>query len=365
MTITTLPDFAVPNQARSRSITAENPTGAPGAGGTEASRLGPGRKGRPCLTLEAGESTVLAEIDGPGVIRHMWFTLPRTTEAGPYVLRDLILRITWDEAGMSAVEVPFGDFFATGFAHPSQMTSAAVVVAPTAGFNWYLPMPFGRSAQIEVVNEHDGPVPGFFYQIDYSLETLQEPCGYFHAQWRRSNGTTAQGEDHVILDGVQGQGSYVGTYIGLTALERFWWGEGEVKFYIDGDDARPTVCGTGLEDYVGGAWGFQPHLGAEPTPRSQTFCSPYLGYHQRLVEDQTKSSPYDPTMPPSHGMYRWHLPDPVRFQEDLKVTVQQIGDRGGRLFERSDDVCSTAYWYQTDPAGTGHMLPAAPEREPR
>ncbi|MGQ7787287.1 glycoside hydrolase family 172 protein [Nesterenkonia sp. K-15-9-6] len=352
-------------EAKSRSITAENPQGAPKGGAHQASRLGPGRKGRPCIALAEGETAVLADIDGPGVIRHMWFTLPRQTEAGPFVLRDLVLRITWDDAPVAAVEVPFGDFFATGFAEPSTMNSAAVVVAPTGGFNWYLPMPFSRSARIEVVNQHEGPVPGFFYQIDYSLEALPADHGYFHAQWRRSNATTVPGEDHVILDGVKGSGSYVGTFIGVTALSRFWWGEGEVKFYLDGDETHPTICGTGLEDYVGGAWGFQSYLGVDPVPRSQMFTSAYLGYHQRIVEDATKSSPYDITMPPSHGMYRWHLPDPVRFHDELRVTLQQIGDRGHRLFERVDDVCSTAYWYQNEPSGVAVSLPPALERAPR
>jgi hypothetical protein len=361
-----LPAYARLDRTRSRSINAENPRGEAGAGGTEASRLGPGRKGRPCITLPAGETTTIAEITGPGVIRHMWFTLPRSTDAGPFVLRDLVMRITWEGAAEPAVEVPFGDFFCTGFATASELYSEAVVVAPNGGFNWYVPMPFRRAARIEIVNQHPADVNGFFYQVSYSVDDeLGDDVGYLHALWRRTDGDGARGTDHVILDGVQGHGSYIGTFVGLTALERFWWGEGELKFFIDDDGDLPTICGTGLEDYVGGAWAFQEHLGAVPPPRVRTFSSSYLGYHQRLLEDATASSPYATAMPPSHGMYRWHLPDPIRFETGLRVTLQQIGDRGHHLFERMDDVCSTAFWYQDAPGGAREDLLPVERRRPR
>ncbi len=296
----------------------------------------------------------------------MWFTLPRTTAAGPFVLRDLVIRVTWDDAATPAIVVPFGDFFTSGFSTASEAYSAAFVVAPNGGFNCYLPMPFRTAARIEIINEHAGDIEGFFYQIDYSLDDeLGDEMGYLHAQWRRSDPAAPRGTDHTILEGITGRGSYVGTYIGVTSLERYWWGEGELKFFIDGDAERPTICGTGLEDYVGGAWAFQDHLGAVPVPRARTFTSAYLGYHQRLLEDETAISPYDTTMPPSHGMYRFHLPDPIRFQSDIRVTLQQIGDRGGYLFERADDVCSVAYWYQDGPAGSAYELPPAPSRVPR
>lgn len=363
----TIPAYAHLDGTLTRSISPENPTGEPGAGGTAASRLGAGRKGRPCITVPAGETATIADITGPGVIRHLWFTLPRTTSAGPYVLRDLVLRVTWDgEDDAPAIEMPFGDFFLSGFATATPVSSEAVVVAPNGGFNCYLPMPFRRSARIELVNQHAGDVEGIFFEISYSWgDELDESTGYLHTQWRRSDPAAPRGTDHTILDGVAGRGAYVGTYVGLTALERFWWGEGELKFFIDDDDDLPTICGTGLEDYVGGAWAFQDHLGPAPTPRARTFDSAYLGYHQRIVEDQTAYSPYDITMPPSHGMYRWHLPDPIRFDRGLRVTLQQIGDRGGMLFERSDDICTTAYLYQETPRGSGLVLPSAGLREPR
>lgn len=330
----------------SRSITAENPDGRSGAGGTAASPLGPGRKGRAYLPLPAGDILRLADIGGPGVIRHLWITVPDRTEAGPYVLRDLLLRISWDDAAEPAVEVPLGDFFCCGFGERARVTSAVMVVAPTGGMNCYLPMPFRGRAVIEIVSRHPGEIPCVFFQIDYTLgDEIGADVGLLHAQWRRTNADNSPGEDHVILDGVRGAGSYVGTFVALTALERFWWGEGEVKVYLDNED-RPTICGTGLEDYVGGAWGFQDHLGAEPEPRVHTFSAPYTGYHQRLVADRTGWSPYAPTMPPGHGMYRWHLADPIGFDAAIRVTLQQIGHDGHRLFERRDDVSSVAYWYQ-------------------
>lgn len=364
--MSSVPAFATFTSAVSRSISAENPTGAPGAGGTASSRLGPGRKGKPCITLASGETAVIADIEGQGVIRHLWFTLPRKTEAGPYVLRDLVLRITWDDAETPAINVPFGDFFCNGFANAAQVESAGVVVAPNGGFNFYLPMPFRSRARIELVNEHEGDIEGLFYTVDYSLgDDLSQASGYLHAQWQRSDPTAPRGTDHTILDRVDGRGVYVGTYVGLTALERYWWGEGELKFFLDGDDTLPTICGTGLEDYVGGAWAFQDHLGASPVPQPRTYSSEYLGYHQYVTEDDTAFSPYATGMPPQHGMYRWHLPDPIRFHSDLRVTLQQIGDRGGRLFERADDITSTAYFYLDSPEGVGPALPPAPLREPR
>ena len=361
-----LPSYLRDTGSRSRSITAENPTGAVGAGGSESSRLGPGRKGRPCIPIPVGESVVIADIEGPGVIRHLWFTLARVTDEGPNVLRNLVLVMTWDDAERPAVEVPIGDFFGCGFAEVAYQRSAAMLVAPNGGLNCYLPMPFASRARIELHNEHGGEVPYVFYQIDYSLEdSLPQGTMSLHAQWRRTNGDNALGEDHVILEGVSGPGSYVGTLVQLAQLERYWYGEGEVKFYIDDDDALPTIAGTGLEDYIGGAWAFQDHLGAVPPPTPQPFTALYAGYHQYVTEDSSQVSPYLTGMPPLHGMYRWHLPDPVRFTRALRVTLQQIGDRGGHLFERRDDIASVAYWYQMDPCGGSYRLPPVEERRPR
>ncbi|GAA0598662.1 DUF2961 domain-containing protein [Kribbella sandramycini] len=356
-----------PGRQRSRSINAENPTGAPGMAARTASALGPSRKGRPAIGLEPGETAVLAEIDGSGVIRHIWMTVPSGTAAGPWVLRDLVLRMWWDDAEQPAVEVPLGDFFCNGFGQRALVTSVPIVVAPTGGMNCYFPMPFRRRARIELTSEHPGQVGGIYYQIDYTVgDELGDDTAAFRAQWRRSNGSTAPAEDHVILDGISGSGHYVGTYIGLTALERYWWGEGEVKFYLDDDDAYPTQCSTGLEDYAGGAWAFQDALRVDPPPVALTFSAPYCGYPFYSAEDRTGASPFLTSTLQSHGMYRWHLPDPVIFHSTLKVTLQQIGAWDHGHFERADDISTVAYWYQ--PLADANVLPALPptaQRRPR
>lgn len=351
---------------RSRSINAENPSGAIGEAGQASSELGPGRKGSAYYSLPSGEALTLADIHGPGVIRHIWITLAESTEAGPFVLRDLVLRAYWDGSTSPSVEVPLGDFFCSGFGTGALVNSVPIVVAPTRGMNSYFPMPFRESALLTLESQHPGDLPHVFFQIDYTTgDEVPADAGYFHAQWRRSNGTTRLGEDHVIVDGIEGAGTYVGTYVALTSLSRFWWGEGEVKFYIDDDKQFPTLCSTGLEDYAGGAWAFQDELRASPEPDIMTFSAPYFGYPYFSPRDTTKASPFATSMPPCHGMYRWHLPDPIFFQEKLRVTLQQIGAWDHGLFERSDDISTTAYWYQTLPHQPFPPLPSAMERRPR
>jgi hypothetical protein len=348
-----LETLATITDERSRSITAENPDGEPGAGGQAASNLGPGRKGRPCIDLPAGETVTLADVDGPGEIRHVWMTVPERTDGGEHVLRDLVLRGYWDGESDPSIEVPVGDFFCSGHATRSTVTSVPVTVAPNGGFNCYLPMPFRERARLTLESDHPTDVTGVYYQIDYADGVSLEDDAYLHAQWRRSN-PTEWGADHTILDGVSGTGHYVGTYLAWSALSDGWWGEGEVKFYLDGDDEYPTICGTGTEDYVGGAWCFS---GDDGEPR--TFSGPYLGY------------PYfDPGetgqgQPPRHGLYRWHVPDPIRFEEELRATVQTIGLGREGYRERSDDVSSVAYWYQREPHDAFPRLPDARARRPR
>jgi len=333
---------------QSRSLTAENPDGNVGAGGQAASRLGPGRKGSPNVPIDSGDTQTIADVDGPGVIKHIWITTPNSMNGREYMIRDMVLRMYWDGEDDPSVEVPLGDFFGCGHGRWADLTSVPMTVGSTGGLNTHFPMPFREHAKITI--ENDSPVdidgPYFFYQIDYSLVSdIDDDTPYFHAQWRRSNPVT-RGEDHVIVDGIEGQGHYAGTQFSWAALEENWWGEGEVKFYLDGDDEYPTICGTGAEDYPGGAWGFGDN---------DTFSAPYLGYHQyEDGEDQV----------PLHGMYRWHIPDPIRFREDLRVTVQDIGHRG-ELFERSDDIATTAYWYQREPHNDFPRLPEREARRPR
>ena len=255
-----LANIALLKTGKSRSICAENPRGEPGAGGKESSNLGPGRKGRPCISLPQGRETVLAEIEGPGTIGHFWITCAQNGEKGYYLLRDLVFRIYWDNAAAPSVEVPLGDFFCCGFGARSKVTALPITVNPTGGMNCYFPMPFRRAARFTVENQHIAEVPGFFYQINYTLDPVAEDAAYFHAQWRREN-ITAPKKDYTILDNVSGRGHYAGTYLAWTALERFWWGEGEMKFYLDGDKDLPTICGTGTEDYFGGAWCFYEEHG--------------------------------------------------------------------------------------------------------
>jgi len=330
---------------KSRAITAENPRGEVGQGGQE---LG-GRKGRPCLSnLEKGQVYTFAEIEGPGVIRHMWITTPRRE---PRMLRNLILRFYWDDQAHPSVEAPLSDFFGLCHGRAEHYESAFVTVAEGKGFNSYFVMPFAKKAKLTIANESDLDAGMFFYHVDYTLgDRVSAATPYFHAQFRRVPNTTMY-EDYVILDGVKGKGRYLGACIGIVdrfAGYRVWWGEGEVKMYIDGDTEYPTICGTGSEDYAGSAWGLGQYAGRE------------LG--APCIEDRHIS------------FYRFHGHDPVYFNEDIKVTIQQIGNDGrfepasedGRLgkfvksgeykkdhrggnFERIDDVCSTAYWYQTLP----------------
>lgn len=362
---------AIDPERKSRSITPENPTGEVGAGGKDVtftgvlpgdrnhvgpdgdySGLGPTRKARPCMPIPTGETTDLAEIDGPGVINHIWMAAPQspTESEEENVLRDLVLEMYWDDEEDPSVAVPLGDFFCNGFGLYANFSSLPITVLSKGGMNCYFQMPFRESARIAIRCEHPVDVERLFYQIDYDLvPALEENVGYFHAQWRRENPTTTT-QDYVLLDDVEGQGHYVGTYFAWTALEPFWWGEGEMKFYIDGDDEYPTICGTGAEDYIGGAWGF----------KDGTQTSPFLGY---LLEESGDSSRIRDQYA-RHGVYRWHIQDPIRFSEDLRVTIQQIGHNGQALFERCDDVASTVYWYQREPHCSFPELPTREERLP-
>ncbi|MCI0157749.1 DUF2961 domain-containing protein [Leifsonia shinshuensis] len=362
----TLTDLVAAAGVSSRSINAENPTGEPGRAAAASSHLGPGRKGSAYLPLPEGGSLTLADIEGPGVIRHIWITVPDRTDGGPFVLRDVVLRMYWDGEREPSVEAPLGDFFCNGFAARALVTSEPIVVAPTGGMNSYIPMPFRRGARIVLDSEHGAAIDHVFFQIDYTVgDAVPDGTPYFHAQWRRSNASTKPGEDHVILDGVTGRGRYLGTYIGLAALSRYWWGEGEVKYFVDGDTDLPTLCSTGLEDYAGGAWAFQDDLRKDPEPVPLMFSAPYCGYPFFSTRDETRAATFIQSTAPMHAVYRWHLPDPVWFERDFRATVQQIGVWDKGLFERTDDIFSVAYWYQSEPHAAFPPLPDARARTPR
>ena len=327
-----------------RSISAENPTGEKGKGTREipdeksaASVLGKGWKVRPCITLEPGSTTTLADIKGSGVIQHIWITVDFKA------YRDAILRFYWDGEKTPSVETPLGDFFCNGHGLRYNVTSLPITVNPWGGFNCYFPMPFRKSAKITIENQRQDKIEGFFYQITYSLVDVPESAAYFHAQWRRSM-TTREYPEHIILEGIKGRGHYVGTFLAWAQLSNGWWGEGEIKFYMDGDKTYPTICGTGTEDYVGGAWCF----------KGETYSTAFLGYPlYHKPEGEV----------PRHALYRWHILDPIRFKKDLKVTIQALGWYPNFKFQPlTDDIASIGYWYQTEPHAPFPRIPAMQER---
>jgi hypothetical protein len=332
------------SDAETRSISAENPSGEKGGGAkavpdenNPASMLGKGWKVRPCIDLEPQSTTVLADIAGPGIVQHIWITV----DSKAY--RDTVLRMYWDDEEKPSVEVPLGDLFCNGHGMRYNVVSIPIAVNPSGGFNCYFPMPFRKRALITIENQRWEKITGFFYQITYALTDLPEKIAYFHAQWRRSM-TKREHPEHVIVDGIVGQGHYVGTFIAWTQFSSGWWGEGEVKFYIDGDTEYPTICGTGTEDYFGGAWCF-----------GQTFNAPFSGYPLWHTGEVTK-----------HAMYRWHIYDPIRFKHDLKVTIQALGWwPNGKFQPLTDDIASVAYWYQVEPHAPFPQLPSVEERWPR
>lgn len=335
------------SKAKTRSISAENFTGEKGKGGmaTEGTGAGPARdlgqgwKVSPSISIQAGTTFTLAEIEGPGAIQHIWMTCHSNH------WRSLVLRFYWDGEENPSVEVPYGDFFCNGWKELALVQSLPIAVNPNGGMNSYWEMPFRKSAKITIENLSDEDVI-LYYQIDYALTDVPENVAYFHAQWRRNNPLPYK-EVHTILDGVKGQGHYVGTYIAWGVNNNGWWGEGEIKFYMDGDEEFPTICGTGTEDYFGGAWNFE-------FPRGEygKYSTPYLGLCQVIKPDGLYRSQQ------RFGMYRWHVRDPIRFEQDLRVTIQALGWRsGGRYLPLQDDIASTAFWYQAEPHAPFPKLP--------
>ncbi len=324
--------------ARTRSISAENPTGEKGRGGmategtgADAARdLGRGWKVSPSIAIQPRALTTLADIRGEGAIQHIWLTTHHRN------WRRLVLRIHWDEDERPAVEVPLGDFFCNGWGEYSQVSSLPVAVNPHGGFNCYWEMPFRRAARITVESLAEEEIV-LYYQVDYALTDVPADAAYLHAQWRRSWNLPA-GEVHTLVDGIEGSGHYVGTYLAWGVNAAGWWGEGEIKFYLDGDEEFPTICGTGTEDYFGGAWNFDV-----PGQGYTGYSTPFLGLSQILRPDGLYRSQQ------RFGMYRWHVPDPIRFAADLRVTIQALGWRAGRRYlPLQDDIASTAFWYQRE-----------------
>lgn len=344
-----LNDLFLLSDAKTRSISPENFTGEAGKGGrcalkdgiagNAARDLGDGWKVNPYVVIPAGSTFEMADIEGPGCIQHIWMT-----PTGKW--RNAILRIYWDDQKNPSVESPVGDFFASGWNQYAQLSSLPVCVNPGSAFNCYWQMPFRRRCRMTLENRSDEPV-AYYYQIDYALTEIGGECAYFHARFNRVNPLPYK-EVYTILDNVGGKGQYVGTYLAWGVNNNGWWGEGEIKFYLDGDTAYPTICGTGTEDYICGSYDFED-LKAR---RYVAFSTPYSGLHQVILPDALYGSQF------RFGMYRWHIVDPVRFESRLKVTIQALGWReGGRYLPRQDDIASVAYWYQTLPTVPFAPLP--------
>jgi hypothetical protein len=252
--------------------------------------------------------------------------------------RSSILRIYWDDQPQPSVECPVGDFFANGWGTYAQVSSLAVCVNPGSGFNCYWPMPFRRRCRMTFENR-DEEAMTLYYQIDYALGAVPDDAAYFHAQFRRTNPLPYK-QVYTILDGVRGRGHYVGTYMAWGSHNCGWWGEGEIKFYLDDDTEFPTICGTGTEDYFCGSYGFQNPL----TRQYQPYTTPYAGMPQVIRPDGEYQSQQ------RFGLYRWHLTDPIRFEQDIRVTIQALGWKSHkRYLPLQDDIASVAYWYQALP----------------
>jgi len=347
---TGLGDLSRLSKAKTRSISPENFTGAKGEGGkatqgtgaNAARDLGQGWKVSPSVKIAAKQTFTLGEITGPGAIQHIWMT-----PTGNW--RFAILRVYWDGETTPSIEAPVGDFFASGWGKYGQINSLAVAVNPGSAFNSYWTMPFRKSARLTVENIDDNEMV-LYYQITYSLTDIAPDEGYFHAQFRRTNPVPYK-QVYTIVDGLKGEGHYVGTHLSWGVNNSGWWGEGEIKFFMDGDTDYATIVGTGTEDYFCGSYNFEN----QTTHKYQVFSTPYSGLTYVSAPDGLYQSQQ------RFNLYRWHITDPIRFDKDLKVTIQALGWRsGGRYLPLQDDIASVAYWYQAEPHAP---FPALPSRD--
>ena len=336
------------SNAKTRSICAENFTGEKGKAGMAvhgtgencARELGQGWKVSPSVRIAAHETFTMADIEGQGAIQQIWLTPSGRS------WRFFILRIYWDDQEQPSVECPVGDFFGMGWGQYAQISSLPVCVNPGSAFNCYWEMPFRKRCRMTFENISNEDMT-LYYQINYTLTDVPEDCAYFHAQFRRVNPLPYK-DVYTILDGVKGRGQYVGTVLCWGVNNCGWWGEGEIKFYMDGDGEFPTICGTGTEDYFCGSYNFENR----ETHQYQPFTTPYAGLHQVIRPDGVYRSQQ------RFGLYRWHIMDPIRFEQDLKVTIQALGWReGGRYLPLQDDIASVAFWYQTLPTAPFTALP--------
>jgi hypothetical protein len=358
--------YVVPDGLETRWASPENPAGERGNGGT----LNAGRKGSPFFVLKAGEARTLAEVkSGSGMVRRIWMTL---NDRSPQMLRGLRIDMYWDGAKTPAVSAPVGDFFGVGLGRIVPFQSALFSSPEGRSFNASIPMPFRNGMRIVLTNESGQEQSQVFYDVDYTLgDRHAADVLYFHATFRRENPTTMQ-KDYELLPHITGKGRYLGTNIGVIVNgQRYgqsWWGEGEVKVYLDGDAALPTLSGTGTEDYIG------------------------TGYGQGAYSHQYQGAPIADHDKQRYAFYRYHVNDPVYFRREVRVTMQQIGfiwsvdgvpdkpmsppvyaagaglkelnlkhmPEQAQLFERADDYSSCSYFYLDRPEnGLPALMPVA------
>jgi len=328
--------YSLDARLTSRSISFENPTGGKGQGGTAANHLGIGRKGSPARSIARGESVTLCSIEGPGTIRHIWMT--GSFNEAPASLRSMVVRGYWEGQEHPSIECPLGDFMGLAHGVVRSYQSAVHSVGESAALNLWAPMPFRNHARLTLTNEGEEPVV-IFYQIDYTVnDTHPDEFGRLHVCFRRENLTTLK-RDFEVLPKREGPGRYLGAVLGIRSLDDKWWGEGEIKIFLDGDTEFPTICGTGSEDYVCLSYGMQQ--------------TPFLYHGCSLNEDGYIS------------MYRWHIPDPVYWNEDCRITIQQIGydhEIPDKLYERQDDWSCATFWYEPAPSAPLPAFPGVKER---
>ena len=331
-----LNNLTLKKNIRTFSVCAENPTGEKGKGGMAetgsasyaARELGQGWKVNPYVVVEPGQTAVLADIKGQGAIKHIWIT--DSSVRG----RLMILRIYFDGAKTPSVECPLSDFFCSAnYTEHRQLSSLCVCVNPNRALNCYFEMPYFKSFRVEIENTDTLRASNVYYQIDCEEKEISPDSLYFHAQFRRVNPLPYM-QPYTILDNIKGKGQYIGTYMHWGVKSNGWWGEGEIKFYIDGDTDFPSICGTGTEDYFCGAYNFD--VGGKYTE----FSTPYSGLSK--VSQTTESY----LSQRYFNMYRWHIQDPIYFNENLRVTIQALGWRSEhRYLPLQDDISSVAYWY--------------------
>jgi len=341
---------------RSRSISEENRTGGVGMGGMEASEIGPGRKGAPKFELKSGETYTLCDIEGSGTIRHIWMTARWENKRKSYsvIPRSFVIRAYWDGQEHPSIECPLADFMGLANGAITPYESVFHSIGKHAAFNFWIPMPFASRARITLTNETDFDCTTY-YQIDYTLgDKHPEDVGRLHTLFRRENPTTIK-EDFVLLPKRTGKGRFLGAVIGVRTLHPGWWGEGEVKVFMDGDEEFPTICGTGAEDYAGLSYGMQP------TPYRFHGCNLNF-FNDETVEalDLRKDPPEMVEMRRGFiSMYRWHVPDPIYWEQECRVTIQQIGCC---LYERDDDWSTATFWYEPVPSAPLPPFPSVDER---